>query len=101
MMAMALHDNHRATAIGESTAGALFGKDGEKLSDGRMFFFRSEPTVLSPTGKDYSETGLPPDIAVVESKGTGEDKIFSRKSSLSAVSRSRTLLRNRSPEASG
>jgi hypothetical protein len=43
-----------------------------------MIFFRSEPTVLSPTGKDYSETGLPPDIVVAESKGTGDDKILSR-----------------------
>jgi C-terminal peptidase prc len=78
MLAMALHDNHRATVIGEPTAGALFGKDGEKLSDGRMIIFRSEPTILSPTGKDYSETGLPPDIVVAESKGTTGDKILSR-----------------------
>ena len=77
MLAMALHDNHRGAVIGEPTAGALFGKDGEKLSDGRMIFFRSEPTVLSPTGKDYSETGLPPDTVVAESNGTGEDKILS------------------------
>ena len=78
MLAMAVRDNHRATVIGEPTAGALFGKDGEKLSDGRMVIFRAEPTILSPTGKDYSETGLPPDIAVADSKGTGEDMILSR-----------------------
>lgn len=77
MLVLALHDNHRATVIGQPTAGALFGKDFEKLGDGRMIVFRSEPTVLSPTGNDYSETGLSPDIMVGEAKGSGEDKILS------------------------
>jgi carboxyl-terminal processing protease len=76
MLAIALHDNQRATVIGQPTAGILFGKDFEKLSDGRMIVFRSEPTILSPTGKDYSEDGLPPDILVDESMATGEDKIL-------------------------
>jgi len=78
MLVIALHANNRATVIGEPTAGALFGKDFEKLRDGRMVVFRSEPTVLSPTGKDYSETGFPPDIAVDGSKGSGGDKILER-----------------------
>ena len=78
MLAIALHDNHRATLIGEPTAGALFGKDFEKLRDGRMVVFRSEPTVLSPTGKDYSEVGLPPDIVVGEAKVSGEDRVLAR-----------------------
>ena len=77
-LVMALHDNHRATVIGQRTAGVLGGHDGEKLGDGRLIFFRSEPTVLSPTGKDYSETGLSPDILVDESKGSGEDKTLGR-----------------------
>ncbi len=78
MLAIALHDNHRATVIGRPTAGALFGKDFEKLGDGRLIVFRSEPTVLSPTGKDYSEIGLSPDILVSESEGSGQDKILGR-----------------------
>jgi carboxyl-terminal processing protease len=78
MLAIALHDNHRATVIGQPTAGLLFGKDFEKLKDGRMIVFRSEPTVLSPTGNDYSETGLSPDILVSEPKGSGEDKTLGR-----------------------
>lgn len=78
MLALALHDNHRATVIGQPTAGALFGKDWEKLADGRMIIFRSEPTILSPTGHDYSETGLPPDVIVDESLGSDEDEILAR-----------------------
>jgi carboxyl-terminal processing protease len=78
MLAIALHDNHRATVIGQPTAGYLFGKDFEKLTDGRIVVFRSEPTVLSPTGKDYSETGLTPDIEVAESKGGDDDKVLTR-----------------------
>jgi carboxyl-terminal processing protease len=74
MLAIALYDHQRATVIGQPTAGTLFGKDFEKLSDGRMIVFRSEPTILSPTGKDYSEAGLPPDVLVDESSTTGEDK---------------------------
>ena len=77
-LVMALHDNHRATVIGQRTAGVLGGHDGEKLGDGRLIIFRSEPTVLSPTGNDYSETGLPPDIAVTDSKGSSGDKILER-----------------------
>ena len=78
MLALALRDNQRATVIGQTTAGALCGKQFEKLADGRMITFRSEPTVLSPAGQDYSETGLTPDIIVDVSKVTGEDKILSR-----------------------
>ena len=73
---MALHDNRRATVIGQRTAGVLAGHDGEKLRDGRIVFFRSEPTILSPTGNDYAETGLSPDILVNGSKGSGEDRII-------------------------
>ena len=78
MLAMAVHDNHRATVIGQPTAGFLFGKDGERLGDGRMIVFRSEPTVLSPTGHDYSETGLPPDIVIEESRSPSGDEILER-----------------------
>jgi carboxyl-terminal processing protease len=94
MLALTLHDNHRATVIGQPTAGALFGKDFEKLDDDRMIVFRSEPTILSPTGNDYSETGLPPDIEVGESKGSGEDKILGR-----AIQLARTRIqKERSPK---
>jgi C-terminal peptidase prc len=78
MLVLALHDNLRATVIGEPTAGALFGKDFEKLSDGRMIVFRSAPTVLSPTGNDYSKAGFPPDILVGEPTDTGEDSVLTR-----------------------
>jgi C-terminal peptidase prc len=78
MLALALHDNLQATLIGQPTAGALFGKDFEKLSDGRMIIFRSEPTVLSPTGRDYSQSGVPPDILVPESKDSKKDNILNR-----------------------
>jgi C-terminal peptidase prc len=76
MLAIALHDNHRATVIGRTSAGALCGKEFEKLADGRMIIFRSEPTVLSPSGKDYSETGIQPDIIVGNSRETSQDAIL-------------------------
>ncbi|QEG33095.1 S41 family peptidase [Bythopirellula goksoeyrii] len=78
MLALALHDNRRATVIGQTTAGALCGKEFEKLADGRMITFRGEPTVLSPTGQDYSEIGFPPDIVVDVSEDSNEDEILAR-----------------------
>lgn len=78
MLALALHDNGRATVIGQQTAGALYGKDFETLKDGRMVIFRSDPTVLSPTGQDYAETGLPPDIAVEDVDDSDEDDVLLR-----------------------
>ncbi len=61
MLAMALHDNGRASLIGETSAGCLFGKDLGELKDGSVILFRTEPTVLSPSGKDYSVRGIPPE----------------------------------------
>ena len=79
MLAMALRDNRRATILGERTAGLLSGYDFEKLKDGRMVVFRSEPTVLSPTGKDYSETGISPDIEVKDdSLAIGSHEVIAR-----------------------
>jgi C-terminal peptidase prc len=95
-LAIALHDNHRAMVIGQRTAGVLSGHDFEKLKDGRMIVFRSEPTVLSPTGKDYSETGLPPDIVVNDSNGPGGDKILER-----AIQLARSLSRGKATSAAG
>ena len=78
MLVIALHDNHRATVIGQPTAGALFGKDVEKLENGQVIIFRSPPTVLSPNGNDYSVTGFPPDIVVPDSRDSGKDEILQR-----------------------
>jgi C-terminal peptidase prc len=77
-LVIALHDNHRGVVVGRPTAGVLSGHDGEKLRDGRLVIFRSEPTVLSPTGNDYSETGVSPDILVDAPNSPGEDKILER-----------------------
>jgi carboxyl-terminal processing protease len=96
MLAIALKDNDRATVIGEPTAGALFGKDFEKLTDGRMIVFRSEPTVLSPTGKDYSKTGFPPDVLVGQSRGSGQDRVLDR-----AIQLVRTRRGNGTPRKQG
>ena len=78
MLAMALRDNRRATIIGEPTAGALFGKDGQQLDDGRTIVLRGEPRILSPAGKDYSTNGIPPDVTVAPAEGTGEDQALHR-----------------------
>jgi carboxyl-terminal processing protease len=78
MLAMALRDNRRATIVGEPTVGVLFGKEGQKLDDGRMVVFRCEPRILSPVGKDYSAGGIPPDVTVAPGEGTGEDPALRR-----------------------
>jgi len=78
MVAMALRDNGRAKVVGEPTAGALFGKDLQELKDGRVMIFRSEPVVLSPSGRDYSSGGIPPDAQVADSRGDGCDAILAR-----------------------
>lgn len=78
MLAMALHDNSRATLVGERTAGALFGKALPELTNGRMIIFRTEPTVLSPEGRDYSITGIPPEVEVRDASSKERDAILNR-----------------------
>lgn len=78
MLAMALRDNGRAVIIGQATAGALFGKDTEDVGDNQTILFRTEPTVLSPTGRDYSITGIPPDVLVAPTKEPGQDEALRR-----------------------
>ena len=76
MLALALRENDHATIIGQPTAGALFGKDMEELEGGELIAFRSEPTVLSPRGEDYSNTGITPDIVISDAGGSGEDAVL-------------------------
>jgi carboxyl-terminal processing protease len=76
MLAMALRDNGRATLIGETSAGALFGKDLAELKDGSVILFRTEPTVLSPLGKDYSVCGLPADVECADKREAGRDAVL-------------------------
>jgi C-terminal peptidase prc len=78
MLAMALRDNGRGTIVGMRTAGALFGKDGAELMNGQFILFRTEPLVLSPTGKDYTLTGVTPDINVSDVGTAGNDEILRR-----------------------
>jgi C-terminal peptidase prc len=76
MLAMALRDNSRAAVVGEQTAGALFGKDLVELAGGKAIFFRTEPTVLSPTGNDHSRSGIPPDLRVRDLRSKEKDDIL-------------------------
>jgi carboxyl-terminal processing protease len=76
MLAMALRDNGRAALIGEKSAGALFGKDLEELKSGSVILFRTEPTVLSPSGKDYSVRGIPADIECADKREAGRDAVL-------------------------
>jgi len=78
MLAMALHENGGAPLVGERTAGALFGKDVAELVGGETILFRTEPTMLSPSGRDYSLTGIPPDVEVVDTKGEDRGAVLSR-----------------------
>lgn len=78
MLILALHGHGRATTVGERTAGTLFGKDFEKLRNGQVIVFRSEPTIISPRGNDYSETGVHPDIAIADTRSSNEDKVLQR-----------------------
>jgi carboxyl-terminal processing protease len=75
-LAMALRDNGRGTIVGERTAGMLFGKEIVKLDDGRLIVFRTEPTILSPTGRDYSTGGIPPDVMVEDVEASGHDPVL-------------------------
>jgi len=76
MLAMALKDNGRATLVGETSAGALFGKDLAELKEGYVILFRSEPTVLSPSGRDYAGRGIPPDIQCADKRQAGRDAVL-------------------------
>ena len=78
MLAMALQNHSRATLVGERTAGALFGKDFAELTGGQTILFRTEPTVLAPDGRDYSATGIPPDVAVRDSRNREKDEVLAR-----------------------
>jgi C-terminal processing protease CtpA/Prc len=73
-----LRENGGGLLVGERTAGALFGKDLAELVGGQTIMFRTEPTVLSPTGRDYSLTGVPPDVEVPDDRGTDRDAVLSR-----------------------
>jgi C-terminal processing protease CtpA/Prc len=84
MLAMALRDNDRGVIVGEATAGALFGKEIIKLKGGETILFRTEPTVLSPSGRDYSTGGIPPDVQVADRRGSGTDEILVRAIAASA-----------------
>jgi carboxyl-terminal processing protease len=75
ILAMALRDNAAAVIVGEPTAGFLFGKHFEPLKDGRMLVIRIAPLILSPTGKDYTQGGVTPDIAVRDDRN-GHDNIL-------------------------
>ena len=78
ILALALRENSGARLVGERTAGALFGKDLAQLVGGQTIMFRTEPTVLSPTGRDYSLTGVPPDVEVPDDRGKDRDAVLSR-----------------------
>jgi len=76
MLAMSLHDHSAAIIVGESTAGMVFGKDWAELTGGRTIIFRSEPTVLSPAGHDYSLSGFPPDASVRDERSKEHDAVL-------------------------
>jgi carboxyl-terminal processing protease len=78
MLVMALRENSGAQIVGQATAGALFGKDIAELVGGQTILFRTDPTVLSPLGKDYSLSGIPPDIDVPEARGKDNEAVLSR-----------------------
>jgi carboxyl-terminal processing protease len=93
MLAMALRENDRALLIGEPTAGSLFGKDMVKLQTGHVLIFRCGVTILSPMGKDYTHSGLTPDISIGDEKSSAGDVVLDR-----AVNLAHTLLqRNGKP----
>jgi C-terminal peptidase prc len=73
VLAMALRDNAAAVIVGEPTAGFLFGKHFEPLEDGRMLVIRTAPVILSPSGKDYAQGGVTPDIAVRDDRNGHDD----------------------------
>jgi len=82
--------------LGKEVSEKLEDKDLEKLENGQMIIFRSQPTVLSPNGNDYSETGLRPDIAVSESRTSGKDEILQR-----AIQFARSQMGTKTPKPAG
>jgi len=77
MLILALRHRRGTVLFGERTAGVLFGKDCEDLGR-NMLLFRSEPTILSPQGQDFSITGIPPDVAVEDQRTGGRDAVLLR-----------------------
>jgi hypothetical protein len=56
----------------------LFGKDLRELKNGRALVIRVPPLILSPTGKDYSNRGVKPDLSVKDNRTPDHDPILQR-----------------------
>ena len=73
IVAAALHDNHRATLVGERTFGKGLVQSIEPLAAGAAIKL-TVARYLTPQGMDLSERGVPPDVTAEDNPLTGADE---------------------------
>ena len=76
VVAAALHDNHRATLVGENTYGKALVQTVAPLSNGAALRLTTA-RYLTPAGIDISHRGIRPDVLAVDDAGTPSDEALS------------------------
>jgi carboxyl-terminal processing protease len=73
VVAAALHDNDRATLVGENTYGKALVQTVTPLSNGAALRLTTA-RYLTPAGIDISRRGIEPDVLAVDDPGTASDE---------------------------
>jgi carboxyl-terminal processing protease len=77
VVAAALHDNGRATVVGENTFGKALVQALEPLPNGAALKLTTA-RYLTPAGRDLSSGGLAPHVQAVDDPATTEDEALAK-----------------------